>query len=239
MPCSKTKYIVKWEIDKNFIEDIKYRLYNDKNEIAGSILFKDVDCKRNVCNKKFLRDHRVTGENFSVRTPHGIINYHTHPMHAYISEGTHYGWPSGEDMAVNMYYAKRGTLVHIVFSLEGSYIIKVNKILNNKDTHILEKLIKATHVYRLKNQTKQLFDFTRHFGIIGRTTVEIWLKLINELSLKKLYTLYNKIFKRKLKVPMDTKKIFNVVRIPLGKPLIFDANFVSGKCHANNFNKFN
>jgi hypothetical protein len=238
MNCPKSKTAVKWKIDKKFIDNIKYHLYTDKHEFAGSILFKDVDCNRNVCNKQFLRDYRVNGENFSVRTPHGIINYHTHPLHAYISEGTHYGWPSGEDMAVNMYYAKRGTLVHIVFSLEGSYVIKVNKILKNKDTEILEKLIKATHVYILKNQSKQLFDFSRNFGIIGKTTVEIWLKLVNQLSLKRIYSLYNKIFKKKLKVPTDTARIFTVVRIPLNKPLIFDANFVSEKCHASNFSNF-
>ena len=239
MKCPKLKKNVKWKIDRGFVDDIKYHLYTDKHEIAGSILFKDIECNKNFCNKQFLKDYRVTGENFSVRTPNGIINYHTHPMHAYISEGTQYGWPSGEDMAVNMYYAKRGTLVHIVFSLEGSYVIKINKILKNTDTRILEKLIKVTHVYRLKNQAKQLFDFSRRFGIKGRTTVEIWLKLINELSLKKLYTLYNKIFRRKLRVPNDTKRIFNVIRIPLNKPLVFDANFISGKCHANNFNNFN
>ena len=108
----------------------------------------------------------------------------------------------------------------------------------NKDTDILEKLIKATHVYRLKNQSKQLYNFTRDFGIIGKTTVNIWLKLINQLSLKKIYTLYNKIFKKKLKVPYDTKRIFTVVRIPLDEPLVFDANFVSEKCHTNNFSNF-
>jgi hypothetical protein len=238
MQCSKSKTAVKWKIDKKFIDNITYHLYKDKHEIAGSILFKDVNCSKNVCNKQFLKDYRVTGENFSVRTPHGIINYHTHPLHAYISEGTHYGWPSGEDMAVNMYYAKRGTLVHIVFSLEGSYVIKVNKVLKSKDTDILEKLIKATHVYRLKNQSKQLYNFTRDFGIIGRTTVEIWLKLVNQLSPKKIYTLYNKIFNKKLKIPTDTSRIFTVVKIPLNKPLIFDANFVSEKCHTNNFSNF-
>jgi hypothetical protein len=239
MKCTKSKEKVKWEIDENFIKNIKYALLNDKYEVAGSLLFKDVNCNGNVCDKQFLRDYRVNGEKFSVKTPNGVINYHTHPLQCYIDEGTKYGWPSGEDMAVNMNYAKNGTLVHIVFSIEGSYVIKINTILGNKDTDVLEKLLKATHVYRLKNQSEQLRDFSRHFGIKGRTTVEIWLKLVNRLSVKKLYTIYNKIFKKNLEVPDDTRRIFEVIRIPLHKPLIFSANFISGECHKNHFNSFN
>jgi hypothetical protein len=239
MNCTKSKEKVKWEIDKHFIEDIKHALYNDKYEVAGSLLFKDVNCNGNTCDKQFLRDHRVNGEKFSVKTPKGVINYHTHPLQCYIDEGTKYGWPSGEDMAVNMHYAKNGTLVHIVFSIEGSYVIKINLILKNKDADVLEKLLKATHVYRLTNQREQLRDFSRQFGIKGRTTVEIWLKLVNRLSVKKIYTLYNKIFKKNLEVPDDTRRIFEVIRIPLDKPLIFSANFISGECHKNHFNSFN
>jgi len=226
-------------IDKNFVENIKYSLLKDKNEIAGSILFRDVNCNGDTCDKRFLKDYRVKGEASSVKTPHGLINYHTHPRQCYIDEGTTYGWPSGEDMAINMMYAKRGTLVHIVFTLEGSYIIKTNVILNNANIDMLEKLLKETHVYRLRDQDEQHYNFTKNFGIKGKTTVDIWLKLINFLSPETLYLLYNKIFKKKLKVPNDNRRLFEVVKIPLNKPLIFDANFISGKCHEHNFNNFN
>jgi hypothetical protein len=238
MKCSKSSKNVTWEIDREFIEDIIDSLNTDKHEIAGSILFKDVNCKGNICDKKFLQDYRVKGEKSSVRTPDGIINYHTHPLQCYIDEDTEYGWPSGEDMAINMSYAKRGTLVHIVFTLEGSYVIKVNLLLDSKTVDILEKILKATHIYRLKNQTTQLKNFIRQFGIHGRTTVQIWLKLINSLSAKKIYTLYNRIFKKNLEIPEDTRKIFEVVKTPLNEPLTFSANFISGECHKNNFSNY-
>jgi hypothetical protein len=239
MKCTKSKKKVKWIIDKNFVENIKYSLLKDKNEIAGSILFSDVNCNGDTCDKRFLKDYRVKGEASSVKTPHGLINYHTHPLQCYIDEGTKYGWPSGEDMAINMMYAKRGTLVHIVFTLEGSYIIKTNVILNNVNIDMLEKLLKETHVYRLRDQDEQHYNFTKNFGIKGKTTVDIWLKLINFLSHETLYLLYNKIFKKKLKVPNDNRRLFDVVKIPLNKPLVFDANFISGKCHEHHFNSFN
>jgi hypothetical protein len=239
MKCVKSKKNVKWLIDKNFIDNIKYSLLRDKHEIAGSILFRDVNCKGSVCDKLFTKDYRVKGESSSVRTPHGLINYHTHPLQCYIDEGTTYGWPSGEDMAINMMYAKRGTLVHIVFTLEGSYIIKTKVILNNSSIDILEKLLKETHIYRLTNQAKQHIDFTKNFGIEGKTTVDIWLKLINFLSAETLYLLYNKIFNKKLEVPNDKRRLFEVIKIPLNKPLIFSANFISSSCHKKHFNNFN
>jgi hypothetical protein len=239
MKCAKSKKNVKWVIDKYFVDNIKDSLMRDKHEIAGSILFRDVNCDGDTCDKLLKKDYRVNGQKSSVKTPHGLINYHTHPLQCYIDEGTTYGWPSGEDMAINMMYAKRGTLVHIVFTLEGSYIIKTNVILNDTSTDILEKLLKETHVFRLKNQSKQHHDFTKNFGIRGKTTVDIWLKLINFLSPETLYLLYNKIFKKKLKVPKDNRRLFDVVKIPLSKPLIFNANFISENCHEKHFNNFN
>ena len=239
MKCAKSKKKVKWLIDKKFVNSIKYSLLKDKYEIAGSILFKDVNCKGDICDKLLLKDYRVKGLTSSVKTPHGIINYHTHPLQCYIDEETTYGWPSGEDMAINIMYAKRGTLVHIVFTMEGSYVIKTNLLLNNFDIDILEQLLKDTHIFRLTNQQEQLYNFTKKFGITGKSTVEVWLKLVNLLTPETLYRLYNKIFIKKLKIPSNKMRIFEVVRVPLDKPLIFTANFISGNCHKNNFNNFN
>ena len=143
-PCSKSEKKVTWMIDKKFISGIEESLWKDKYEIAGSLLFKDINCNGDTCDKQFFKDYRVKGEKSSVRTPKGIINYHTHPWQCYKDEGTAYGWPSGEDMAMNMYYAKQGTMVHIVFTLEGSYVIKTNVLLKDSDVDILEKLLKET-----------------------------------------------------------------------------------------------
>ena len=237
-PCAKSFKKVKWVIDKKFISEIEESLWKDKYEIAGSILFKDINCKGDVCDKQFFKDYRVKGEKSSVKTPDGIINYHTHPWQCYKDEGTAYGWPSGEDMAINMFYAKRGTLVHIVFTLEGSYVIKTNVLLKNPDIDILEQLLKETHVYRLENQRQQHRDFTKTFNIQGKNTVDIWLKLVNSITPEMMYKLYNKIFKKNRKVPNDKRKLFEVVKISLNKPLVFDANFISRKCHENHFNNF-
>ena len=59
MKCAKSKKKVKWLIDKKFVNSIKYSLLKDKYEIAGSILFKDVNCKGDICDKLLLKDRHL------------------------------------------------------------------------------------------------------------------------------------------------------------------------------------
>ena len=40
---------------------------------------------------------------------------------------TIWGWPSGEDLARSIEFAINGNLCHIVFSVEGTYVMEVNK----------------------------------------------------------------------------------------------------------------
>ena len=235
--CSISKKKVTWTIEPDFLKKIKTSLNKDKDEKAGVLLFEDYDCMRGVCNKKSTKFRINNGDGASVYTPQGIINFHTHPRSAYIGEDAVYGWPSGEDMHQIINFAKDGTLIHIVFALEGAYIIKVNKIINERAAKILEDVFKYTHVYRSKNQNIQLRNFKKDFGISGKTTLEIWLKLANEVSLNKLYTLYNLINDKKLKVPKNDELIFEVSTAPLASPLTFEANYIPEKCHVMHFNK--
>ena len=101
----------------------------------------------------------------------------------------------------------------------------------------MEEIFKATHIYRSANQATQLKNFKKKFGISGKTTQEIWLKLANELTLSKLYTLHNLINNKKLKVPNDNENIFEVSLSPINHTLTFSANYIPEKCHVMNFNK--
>ncbi len=234
--CTINKKKVKWTIDNNFISRIKKSLINGKTEVAGSLLFKDYDCKGDICNKKSSKFTLINGNGNSVMTPRGIINYHTHPLVAYNSEDAVYGWPSGEDMGQCINFAKSNTLIHIVFSLEGAYIIHVNKIINKTETRLLERLFKETHVFRSKNQTLQLKNFKtfmkkRGFNSSSSTTVRLWLNLANNITTNKLY----KIFKTDKKG--TDEKIFDVKLIRMENNLTFNANYISDKCHTKFFHK--
>lgn len=236
--CTISKKRVKWNIEPEFINKIKTSLNNDKNEIAGTLLFTDTDCKDEVCNKKSTKYRINNGNGSSVLTPNGIINFHTHPRSAYKSQDAVFGWPSGEDMAQCINFARDGTLVHIVFTLEGAYIIKVNKIISQRDTKILEDVFKDTHVFRSKNQGTQLKKFREKFHVSGKTTKDMWLTVANGISLNKLYTLYNLINDKKLKVPENNDNIYEVSLANLGKTLTFNANYVPENCHVKSFGKY-
>jgi len=234
--CTISKKRVKWSIDPEFIKQIKTSLNNDKDERAGVLLFTDVNCKNGVCDKTSTKFRINKGNGASVYTPSGIINFHTHPRSAYMGEGAVYGWPSGEDMRQCINFAKDGTLIHIVFTLEGAYIIKINKILNQKDAKIMEEIFKYTHIYRSANQATQFKNFRKTFRISGKTTKEMWLNLANDMTLNKLYTLHNLINDKRLKVPNNNDSIFEVTLSPIKNTLIFSANYIPEKCHIMNFN---
>ena len=239
--CTIYKNKVKWVISEDFITKIKKSLKTDSDEKAGVLLFEDNkdDCKGNVCNKKSTKFKINNGNGSSVFTPHGVINFHTHPKTAYEGQDAKYGWPSGEDMAQTIEFAKKNNLVHIVFTLEGAYVINVKKIILKKDNKILESVLKQTHKFRSSNQTKQYSNFKEFLQDViksnKRTTVNLWLDLINSLSLKLLYTLYNKHNNKKLKIPDDDDKIFDVKLIKLKNNLTFSANFVEEACHLKSF----
>ena len=236
--CTISKKKVSWTIDSDFISDIKKHLKEGDNEQAGVLLFRDINCSDGICQKTSTKYRISKGNGSSVYTPNGLINFHTHPKFAYKHEDAVYGWPSGEDMAVCINFAKDGTLIHIVFTLEGAYIIKVNKILNVKDTKMLENLFKTTHVFRSSDQKNQLRDFKDTFELPGNNTVKMWLNLANSISLNKLYKLHNLINNKRLKVPKDDENIFEVSLVPINKTLNFKANYIPEKCHLMNFNKF-
>ena len=134
---------VSWTIPKHCIEDTllgpqgptkKLGLLFLKVESAGEVEFQDSTCKINeknekLCNKTMTSGLKFkNGNNDSVMTPLAVVNFHTHPLSCYIDAKTIWGWPSGEDLAQCLNFAKDNNLTHIIFAIEGTYVIDVNKI---------------------------------------------------------------------------------------------------------------
>ena len=80
-------------------------------------------------------------------------------------------------------------------------------------------------------------QFKKKFRLSGVSTLELWLNLANQITLTRLYELYNFINKKSLKVPKDDINIFEVNLTNINKTLVFNANYIQEKCHALNFNK--
>ena len=75
-----------------------------------------------------------------------MYNFHTHPEDAYVSINCDLGWPSLDDYKTFLYGIKNfGTIFHLVVTMEGIYILTIdkdsaNKILKWKDSFIEKKV---------------------------------------------------------------------------------------------------
>ena len=232
--CTPYNKKVKWTLNKTFTDKIKTHILNDKYEMAGKILFENHNCNKNgICNK-IISDQKINkGNKDSVLTPDGIINFHTHPKSCYDRENVIYGWPSGEDMYQILNFNKRGNIIHIIFTLEGAYVISVLDRLNNSESNDLEKIFKMTHSFRSHNKKEQseIFkDFLKEIIRVAKNEdpLKIWLKMANNITSRKINTLLGK------KGGRDDK-IFNVKLLSFNSGMNFMADFVDETCHKKFF----
>ena len=163
----KRKYIaetpntckLKLHIPLEIVNDTLSQL-SKKNEMAG-VFYCDKD------NNITFND-KSEGDKDSVYTPNNVINYHTHPMDCYINAKTSFGSPSGEDYRETVKFALAGNKAHIVFTIEGLYIIqlspcKIKKIKEHLDDRqrgilifLIEEYFKTTHNMRCVQELNKL-----------------------------------------------------------------------------------
>ena len=227
---------VSWTIPKNCIEETL--LGNNKKlgllylnvESAGEVEFKDTSCKitakkEKLCNKQVIGNLKYkNGKNDSVMTPLAVVNFHTHPLSCYIDAETIWGWPSGEDLAQCINFANDNNLTHIIFAIEGTYVIDVNKIilhylqtdkkLLNIVKNNIQEIFKLTHKHRMVyNDSNKNIPLEHEFNEIFLKPAQLqqknnilysWLNLVNNLTLEKVIKLsneFNKYFKNIKKIP--------------------------------------
>lgn len=196
-----------WKLTKKLLEDTllkpnkysKQGLLLEQNEFGGVIEFENNNCRiigdEMVCDKTYATHSIEKGSSSSVSTPLGRVNFHTHPLHCYISGEVIWGWPSGEDMGQCIRFAQMGNLYHVVFSLEGTYVTVVNKrliTLTSSDISNIETIFKLTHKYRWYKNFEEREDLYKQFktfieicGLkpIGSNTLELWIYFVNNFKL--------------------------------------------------------
>ena len=129
------------------------------------------------------------GDKDSVYTPNHVINFHTHPISAYNEGNTAWGWPSGEDIRETIKFALAGNKAHMVFTVEGLYVIQINsckikKLKNMLDSvqrgvliFIIEEYFKCTHNFRCIDEINKLKN---------EITPESYIHYINNFDLERL-----------------------------------------------------
>lgn len=106
------------KIDLNCVKEITKKLFDEPNEIAGTI---DFSLSK---DESFIKSIN-TGDKTSVKTPNGFVNFHSHPITAYVQNNAVFGHPSGEDIRECIRFSMKGNFNHMVFTLEGVYTIQL------------------------------------------------------------------------------------------------------------------
>ena len=196
----------KWTLSKKLLEDTlmnpsqfsKKGLFLEPKEFAGKVIFDNNNCRiesgNRVCDKIYSNHTVTSGQRDTVITPHAKVNFHTHPLHCYVDAEVVWGWPSGEDMAQCIRFAQDGNIYHIIFAIEGTYIITVNKNIElTSDTiECIETIFKLTHKYRwyknMENQESLRLMFQKFISISGikpkgQNMAELWVNFVNDFRL--------------------------------------------------------
>jgi len=112
-----------------------------QKEVAGRLLVKKVDDDF-VHHLDIDRNSIIYGREETVPIVEGLYNFHSHPVEAYARNKSTFGWPSPQDylgflVAINKY----GTILHIVASIEGFYILSLGSHMAAKKFTIDKNII--------------------------------------------------------------------------------------------------
>jgi hypothetical protein len=172
---------IKLHIPKELINQVQNEL-SQKFEISGII-----NCDE---NNEVVGLSTKKGDKDSVHTENHVINFHTHPISAYKEGNTVWGWPSGEDIRETIKFALAGNKAHVVFTVEGVYVIQVNsckikkikRLLNPEEIGVLifaiEEYFKCTHNFRCIDELHKIKNKINPYSYI---------EYINNFDLSKLH----------------------------------------------------
>jgi hypothetical protein len=81
------------------------------------------------------------GEQEETKMVIGRYNFHSHPMEAYFRNDYRFAWPSATDYLSFLYSAiQQDTILHLVATLEGFYVISLHSDIINKKEQIDKKM---------------------------------------------------------------------------------------------------
>lgn len=118
-----------------------------QKEIAGTMVIGHIN-KNLVYDLNVDRKSIVSGDEEGVEVVGGLYNFHSHPREAYQRHNVKLGWPSAQDYVGFLSSSLiHDTILHIVVSIEGFYVIslsnhwanKKNELDKNVITFVLEK----------------------------------------------------------------------------------------------------
>jgi hypothetical protein len=125
-----------------------------QKELAGK-LTTGIASEEQIFTLDVDRSSVISGEEEGVKSVKGLYSFHSHPQEAYTRHRVLLGWPSAQDYIGYLSSVKRfGTILHIIVSLEGLYILSMNNYwINKKDNDIYNFILKHYNIPYKKGNT--------------------------------------------------------------------------------------
>lgn len=140
----------------------------------------------------------ISGGESTVRPPpKGRVTFHTHTRDNYLNSGSYFSPPSGEDMRECIKSSLRGaTLAHVVFSIEGCYVIQVNPYLKKllrgmRSERVRGLLIKCIEIYFRALHIRRTVDFNSKQKGKANEGPGSWVKTANSFRIDKIDEVYS------------------------------------------------
>jgi hypothetical protein len=180
LKTSEKKCNIKLDIPIELINQIQPELTKNY-EISGVI-----NCNE---HNQVIGISKNKGNKDSVYTPNHVINFHTHPISAYNEGNTVWGWPSGEDIRETIKFSLAGNKAHMVFTVEGIYVIQMNSCKVKKLKNVLDPVERGVLIFIIE----EYFKCTHNFRCIDeisklktKITPESYINYINNFDLERL-----------------------------------------------------
>ena len=98
-----------------------------QKEMAGNLRMSGTDTN-GVQLLEIDHSSLITGHEEGVKIAPGLYNFHSHPRTAYDTHNVKVGWPSAQDyVGFLIAYIEDDTILHFVTSIEGLYVISMNR----------------------------------------------------------------------------------------------------------------
>jgi hypothetical protein len=131
-----------------------------QKEISGRLLLKKID--NNLNHILYIDNDSIQyGDEDKVNVTPGLYNFHSHPYYTYHKFNVKHAYPSAHDYVgfISSMFIY-GTIAHFVLTIEGIYIITLNKIWINKKSKLLsvELINFVMNNYKVKNNDIKTTD---------------------------------------------------------------------------------
>jgi hypothetical protein len=170
-----------FKIEKKFHNSIRRYMKTSKKEYGGDTIVNFITGTVSAASVQ-------QGQYDNVDLRRGVIDWHTHPAQC-IENGMvcTVGLPSPSDMANIIIGAAYGSMAHMIYSREGTYVILMDSVERN--------LIRSNVKYKEKKIKKTIYEFDNLYSIFSEKPHERF-RSVKKSTINKSYNNFRSEFQR-------------------------------------------